>query len=81
MEKNVKRVLDLGCGEGKLIPYLIKHNSMDQIVGVDVSLRALKKAKQRIKLEQQSQQLICYIVHCFIEIIGCADLMQRFWSK
>ena len=36
-QRNVKSVLDLGCGEGKLISRLIKERGLDQIVGVDPS--------------------------------------------
>jgi len=36
-QKNAKSVLDLGCGEGKLIRRLIKERGIDRIVGVDPS--------------------------------------------
>ncbi|MDJ0573027.1 MAG: 3' terminal RNA ribose 2'-O-methyltransferase Hen1 [Pleurocapsa sp. MO_192.B19] len=47
----VKRVIDLGCGEGKLLKYLLKNKSIEQIMGVDVSYRTLEIAKKRLKLE------------------------------
>src|SRR5207302_9001539 len=37
-----KRVLDLGCGEGRLLKALLEDKSFEQLVGVDVSYRALE---------------------------------------
>ena len=47
----VKRVIDLGCGEGKLLKYLLKNKFIEQITGVDVSYRSLEIAKKRLKLD------------------------------
>jgi 3' terminal RNA ribose 2'-O-methyltransferase Hen1 len=56
-----KRVLDLGCGEGKLLQVLLKERQFEQIVGMDVSHRALEIAKDRLNLdrlpEMQSQRI------------------------
>jgi 3' terminal RNA ribose 2'-O-methyltransferase Hen1 len=46
-----KRVLDLGCGEGRLISLLLADNSFTEIVGIDVSPRVLEKAAQRLRLD------------------------------
>jgi 3' terminal RNA ribose 2'-O-methyltransferase Hen1 len=46
------RVLDLGCGEGKLIRELLKDKQFEQIVGLDVSVRTLETAGRRLKLER-----------------------------
>lgn len=48
------RVLDLGCGEGKLLRRLMKDNQFTEIVGLDVSVRCLEIASARLKLEQLS---------------------------
>lgn len=45
------RVLDLGCGEGRLLRELLKDKSFSEIVGMDVSHRALEIASQRLRLE------------------------------
>jgi len=47
-----KRVLDLGCGEGKLLRELLKDRQFEQIVGMDVSIRGLEIAKDRLRLER-----------------------------
>lgn len=47
-----KRVLDLGCGEGKLIRELLKDRQFDEILGMDVSVRTLDVAARRLKLER-----------------------------
>jgi 3' terminal RNA ribose 2'-O-methyltransferase Hen1 len=44
-----RRVLDLGCGGGALLRDLIKEQSFTEIVGVDVSARALEVAERRFE--------------------------------
>jgi 3' terminal RNA ribose 2'-O-methyltransferase Hen1 len=46
-----RRVLDLGCGSGALLERLIRHG-YEEIVGVDVSVRALEIAERRLKLDR-----------------------------
>lgn len=48
----VKRILDLGCGEGKLLRYLLADQHFESILGMDVSWRSLEIAKERIKYDQ-----------------------------
>jgi 3' terminal RNA ribose 2'-O-methyltransferase Hen1 len=50
-----KRVLDLGCGEGKLLQVLLKERQFEQVVGMDVSFRALEIAKDRLNLDRLSE--------------------------
>jgi len=47
-----KTVLDLGCGEGKLLRLLLKDSQIPRIVGLDVSIRALENAAERLRLQQ-----------------------------
>lgn len=44
-------VLDLGCGEGKLLKELLKNRQISEIIGVDVSSRALEIAERRLRLK------------------------------
>ena len=50
-ESGARRVLDLGCGEGKLLRTLMKDKQFQEILGVDVSYRALEIAAERMHLE------------------------------
>ena len=47
-----KRVLDLGCGEGKLLRELLAEKGLTEIVGMDVSFRSLEIASQRLKVDR-----------------------------
>jgi 3' terminal RNA ribose 2'-O-methyltransferase Hen1 len=47
-----KRVLDLGCGSGKLLTALMTEPSFDVIAGVDISHRALEIAASRLQLDR-----------------------------
>jgi 3' terminal RNA ribose 2'-O-methyltransferase Hen1 len=47
-----RRVLDLGCGEGKLIRELLKDRQFEEVLGMDVSVRTLEIAARRLKLER-----------------------------
>jgi 3' terminal RNA ribose 2'-O-methyltransferase Hen1 len=47
-----KRVLDLGCGEGKLIRELLRDKQFDEVVGLDVSIRTLEVAQRRLKVDR-----------------------------
>ena len=45
-------VLDLGCGEGRLLRLLLDDRQFTRIVGMDVSYRALEVATDRLKLDR-----------------------------
>lgn len=47
-----KRVLDLGCGEGKLLRKLLREKQFEEIVGMDVSHRALKIAHEQLHYDR-----------------------------
>ncbi|QIK06099.1 3' terminal RNA ribose 2'-O-methyltransferase Hen1 [Streptomyces sp. ID38640] len=50
------RVLDLGCGQGQLVGALLKEGQFTEIVGVDVSMRALHEARRRLRLDRMPER-------------------------
>ena len=52
----VKTAADLGCGEGRLLCRLLEVKSLDRLVGVDVSLRSLEHASERLNLDRLAPQ-------------------------
>lgn len=46
------RVIDLGCGEGKLLRRLLADHQFTDIAGMDVASRALDLAESRLKLDR-----------------------------
>ena len=55
-QTGARRILDLGCGEGKLLRRLLEERSIDQVTGVDVSHRALEIAARRLRLESMPER-------------------------
>ncbi|MFF9915201.1 3' terminal RNA ribose 2'-O-methyltransferase Hen1 [Streptomyces sp. NPDC013457] len=53
---DASRVLDLGCGQGQLVQALLKDVRFTDIVGVDVSVRALTIAGRRLRLERLGER-------------------------
>jgi 3' terminal RNA ribose 2'-O-methyltransferase Hen1 len=49
--EGARSVLDLGCGEGRLLRALLADAVFERIAGVDVSHRALERAAERLRLE------------------------------
>ena len=47
-----RRILDLGCGEGRLLGTLLQDRDFEEIVGVDVSVRSLKRARDRLRVDR-----------------------------
>jgi 3' terminal RNA ribose 2'-O-methyltransferase Hen1 len=47
-----KRIVDLGCGSGKLVRSLLEEPSFERVVGVDISYASLETAKSRLRLER-----------------------------
>jgi 3' terminal RNA ribose 2'-O-methyltransferase Hen1 len=45
------KVIDLGCGEGKLLRELLKDKQFQEIAGMDVSYRSLEIASERLHME------------------------------
>jgi 3' terminal RNA ribose 2'-O-methyltransferase Hen1 len=51
-----RRVLDLGCGSGKLLKRLLAERQFSEILGVDVGIQDLEIAARRLRLETLSER-------------------------
>ncbi|MCX4027305.1 3' terminal RNA ribose 2'-O-methyltransferase Hen1 [Endozoicomonas sp. SM1973] len=61
----VKKVLDIGCGDGKLLKQLFNSKQFTQATGLDVSSQALAIAENRLKLDRlpEHQQARVNLLH------------------
>ena len=50
-ESGARRVVDLGCGGGRLVQRLLRDTDVEKVLGVDVSHRALQAAARRLHLD------------------------------
>ncbi len=55
-ELGAKSVLDLGCGEGKLVRRLLAESSLESICAMDVSHRSLEMASRKLRLDRMSER-------------------------
>lgn len=53
-DAGARRVLDLGCGDGRLLQALLRDGSFERVVGVDVAVAALERAARRLHLHEMS---------------------------
>ncbi|NOJ78737.1 3' terminal RNA ribose 2'-O-methyltransferase Hen1 [Myxococcus xanthus] len=54
-QSGATRVVDLGCGEGKLLRALLKERQFTDILGMDVSFRSLEIARDRLDLDRMPE--------------------------
>ena len=55
-ESGAQRVLDLGCGEGKLLRKLLSEKQFTEIVGMDVAHQTLKIAHERLHIDRMADK-------------------------
>ncbi|MDR1040447.1 MAG: 3' terminal RNA ribose 2'-O-methyltransferase Hen1 [Deltaproteobacteria bacterium] len=55
--RNVKKAIDLGCGDGRLMAQLAKDPQFTLIVGMDASHAALARAEERLRLKDAGDAL------------------------
>lgn len=53
---NASTVIDLGCGQGKLIRHLLENRELKKITGLDVSFGALETAMARLRVDQMPEK-------------------------
>jgi len=51
-DSGARKVVDLGCGEGKLLRLLLREKQFTTILGMDVSYQSLERAKERLRIDQ-----------------------------
>jgi 3' terminal RNA ribose 2'-O-methyltransferase Hen1 len=51
-QAGAKTVVDLGCGEGKLLARLAADRRFTELIGLDASVRSLERASERLKLNR-----------------------------
>ncbi len=54
LQSGAKSVLDLGCGEGRLLRLLLPQKQLSRLAGMDVSYSELLKARERLHFEELS---------------------------
>lgn len=54
--RGAARVVDVGCGEGKLVRRLLADRRFSFVLGLDVSCRALEIAAKRLRLESMPEK-------------------------
>jgi len=47
-----RSVIDLGCGEGRLLRLLLADRAFERICGLDVSYRSLERARSRLRYDR-----------------------------
>jgi 3' terminal RNA ribose 2'-O-methyltransferase Hen1 len=62
-EAGARYILDLGCGEGKLISLLLPDKQFQEVVGMDVSSRSLEMAEKRLNKLPDTQRSKLRLIH------------------
>ena len=55
-----RRVLDLGCGEGRLLARLAAEAQFAEVAGMDVSPQALSRARRRLERLPRGEQVVVF---------------------
>lgn len=54
--EGVRSVLDVGCGEGRLLRELVRDKSFERVAGMDVSMHTLERAHRRLHMDEYSER-------------------------
>jgi 3' terminal RNA ribose 2'-O-methyltransferase Hen1 len=58
-----RRVLDLGCGEGRLLELLAREPGIDEALGIDVSFREVEEARENLRRLPDRKQAVIRAEH------------------
>ena len=56
-ELGASKVVDLGCGEGKLVRRLLRDKQFERVVGMDTAIRSLEVASERLRLDEMAPRM------------------------
>jgi len=56
-ELGAMRVVDLGCGEGRLLGQMLTDGRFSSVLGMDVSMRVLERAASRLHLDSMAPKM------------------------
>lgn len=68
VQNNIGSVLDCGCGEGKLLNFLVESNQFEKLVGVDNCLKRIEKARKK-----SVNKDIVYLCQSIFDLDQCVD--------
>ncbi|MVZ99996.1 3' terminal RNA ribose 2'-O-methyltransferase Hen1 [Actinomadura sp. LD22] len=75
-DEDARRVIDMGCGSGKLLARLAQDDFFTEIAGTDVSYRALEGAARRLRLDKPRHRPDKRVLDVFQSALTYAD--ERF---
>jgi 3' terminal RNA ribose 2'-O-methyltransferase Hen1 len=75
-DEDARRVIDMGCGSGKLLARLARDDFFAEIAGTDVSYRALEGAARRLRLDRPRHRPDKRVLEVFQSALTYAD--ERF---
>lgn len=72
-DEDARRVIDMGCGSGKLLARLARDDFFAEIAGTDVSYRALEGAVRRLRLDKPRHRPDKRVLDVFQSALTYAD--------
>lgn len=72
-DEDARRVIDMGCGSGKLLARLARDDFFAEIAGTDVSYRALEGAARRLRLDKPRHRPDKRVLDVFQSALTYAD--------
>lgn len=67
----VRKVIDLGCGEGKLLKRLLKKRVFETVTGMDISISSLQRAKENLHIETSPEKTDDRLTLFFGSLLYC----------
>jgi methionine biosynthesis protein MetW len=74
-------ILDIGCGDGMVIEYLLKHNSPKRIVGIDISSKVINNLKSKgyecFQMDILSEDFLVFIKNNNFDYIIITEVLEH----